>query len=41
MRALALVVAFLIGLASPAVADDITTAQSVIRAQEQALLPSY
>jgi hypothetical protein len=36
MRALALVIAFLIGLASPARADDIATAQSVIRAQEQA-----
>ncbi|XSC43052.1 DUF4864 domain-containing protein [Bradyrhizobium sp. RDT10] len=36
MRALALVIAFLIGLASPAAADDIATAQSVIRAQEQA-----
>jgi hypothetical protein len=36
MRALALVIAFLIGLASPARADDIAAAQSVIRAQEQA-----
>jgi Domain of unknown function (DUF4864) len=36
MRALALVIAFLIALASPAVADDVATAQSVIRAQEQA-----
>jgi hypothetical protein len=36
MRALALVIAFLIGLASPAVADDVAAAQSVIRAQEQA-----
>ena len=36
MRALALLVAFLIGLASPAFADDVGSAQSVIRAQEQA-----
>jgi hypothetical protein len=36
MRALVLVVAFLIGLGSPAVADDVTAAQGVIRAQEQA-----
>jgi hypothetical protein len=36
MRALALLVAFLIGLGSPAFADDVTSAQSVIRAQEQA-----
>ena len=36
MRALALLVAFLIGLASPAFADDVSAAQSVIRAQEQA-----
>ena len=36
MRALVLVIAFLIGLASPALADDVATAQSVIRAQEQA-----
>jgi len=36
MRALALFVAFLIGLASPAFADDVSSAQSVIRAQEQA-----
>ena len=36
MRALVLVIAFLIGLASPSRADDVATAQSVIRAQEQA-----
>ena len=36
MRAFALLVAFLIGLASPAFADDVASAQSVIRAQEQA-----
>jgi hypothetical protein len=36
MRALVLVVAFLIGLGSPGFADDVTAAQSVIRAQEQA-----
>jgi hypothetical protein len=36
MRALVLVVAFLIGLGSPAFADDVVTAQGVIRAQEQA-----
>ena len=36
MRALVLVVVFLIGLGSPAVADDVAAAQSVIRAQEQA-----
>ena len=36
MRALVLVLAFLIGLAAPARADDVATAQSVIRAQEQA-----
>ena len=36
MRALALLVAFLIGLASPAFADDVAAAQGVIRAQEQA-----
>jgi len=37
MRALILMIAFLIGLAAPASADDVATAQSVIRAQEQAL----
>jgi hypothetical protein len=36
MRALALLVAVLIGFASPAFADDVSAAQSVIRAQEQA-----
>ncbi len=36
MRALALVVAFLIGFAAPAFADDVSAAQGVIRAQEQA-----
>jgi len=36
MRALVLVIAFLIGLASPSRADDVSAAQSVIRAQEQA-----
>ena len=37
MRALVLMIAFLIGLAAPASADDVATAQSVIRSQEQAL----
>jgi len=36
MRALALLVAFLIGFGSPAFADDVAAAQGVIRAQEQA-----
>ena len=36
MRAIALLVVFLIGLGSPAFADDVASAQSVIRAQEQA-----
>lgn len=36
MRALALLVVFLIGLGSPALADDVAAAQRVIRAQEQA-----
>jgi hypothetical protein len=36
MRALALLVVFLIGFGSPSFADDVTAAQSVIRAQEQA-----
>ena len=35
MRAIILLV-FLFGLASPAFADDVAAAQSVIRAQEQA-----
>ncbi|WOH52042.1 DUF4864 domain-containing protein [Bradyrhizobium sp. sBnM-33] len=38
MRALVLVLAFLIGSGVPALADDIATAQSVIRAQEQAFI---
>ncbi|MEH2624713.1 hypothetical protein V1292_002768 [Bradyrhizobium sp. AZCC 1719] len=38
MRALVLVLAFLIGLGAPALADDVTAAQSVIRAQEQAFI---
>jgi Domain of unknown function (DUF4864) len=37
MRALVLMTAFLIGLASPGFADDVAAAQGVIRAQEQAL----
>jgi hypothetical protein len=38
MRALALMIAFLLGLGSPAsAADDVAAAQSVIRSQEQAL----
>ena len=36
MRAIVLLLAFLLGLATPALADDVTAAQSVIRAQEQA-----
>jgi hypothetical protein len=36
MRALVLLVVFLIGFGSPAFADDVAAAQSVIRAQEQA-----
>jgi hypothetical protein len=36
MRALVLLVAFLIGLGSPAFADEVAAAQGVIRAQEQA-----
>ena len=36
MRALVLMIAFLIGFAAPASADDVAIAQSVIRAQEQA-----
>jgi hypothetical protein len=36
MRALVPVLAFLIGLAAPALADEVATAQGVIRAQEQA-----
>ena len=37
MRAIVLLLAFLAGLTSPALADDVAAAQSVIRAQEQAL----
>ncbi len=37
MRTLTLIIVILIGLAAPASADDVATAQSVIRAQEQAL----
>ena len=38
MRALVLMIAFLIGLSAPAsAADEVATAQSVIRSQEQAL----
>jgi hypothetical protein len=36
MRAVVLVIAFVIWLASPSRADDVSAAQSVIRAQEQA-----
>jgi uncharacterized protein DUF4864 len=36
MRAIALVLVFLFGLAAPAAADDVAAAQGVIRAQEQA-----
>ncbi|NOJ49850.1 DUF4864 domain-containing protein [Bradyrhizobium archetypum] len=36
MRAVVVVLAFLIGLGAQALADDVATAQSVIRAQEQA-----
>ncbi|MBR0799458.1 DUF4864 domain-containing protein [Bradyrhizobium jicamae] len=36
MRAIALIATLLIALASPAMADDVTAAQDVIRAQEQA-----
>lgn len=36
MRALVLLVVFLIGLGSPTFADDVAAAQGVIRAQEQA-----
>jgi hypothetical protein len=38
MRTLALVLALLIGLGTPALANDVATAQSVIRAQEQAFI---
>jgi hypothetical protein len=36
MRAIVLLLVFLFGLAAPATADDVSAAQSVIRAQEQA-----
>jgi hypothetical protein len=36
MRAIVLILALLLGLAAPAFADDVATAQGVIRAQEQA-----
>ena len=36
MRAIVLLLVFLLGLAAPAAADDVSAAQSVIRAQEQA-----
>ena len=38
MRAIVLALVFLFGLAAPAFADDVATAQSVIRAQEQAFI---
>ena len=38
MRAIVLLLVFLFGLAAPAAADDVSAAQSVIRAQEQAFL---
>lgn len=38
MRAIILLLALLFGLAAPAFADDVAAAQSVIRAQEQALV---
>jgi len=36
MRAIVLLLVFLFGLAAPAAADDVSAAQGVIRAQEQA-----
>ena len=36
MRAIVLILVFLLGLAAPALADDVAAAQNVIRAQEQA-----
>ena len=36
MRAIVLLLVFLFGLAAPAAADDVSAAQNVIRAQEQA-----
>ena len=38
MRAIVLALVFLFSLAAPALADDVASAQSVIRAQEQALV---
>ena len=38
MRAIVLLFVFLLGLAAPAFADDVASAQSVIRAQEQAFV---
>ena len=38
MRTFVLLVVFVFGLAAPAFADDVAAAQSVIRAQEQALI---
>ena len=38
MRTIVLLVVFVFGLAAPAFADDVASAQSVIRAQEQALV---
>ena len=38
MRGVVLCLAFLLALAAPACADDVATAQSVIRAQEQAFV---
>ena len=38
MRAIVLLFVFVFGLAAPAFADDIASAQSVIRAQEQAFV---
>jgi Domain of unknown function (DUF4864) len=38
MRTIVLLVVFVFGLAAPAFADDVASAQSVIRAQEQAFV---
>jgi hypothetical protein len=38
MRSIVLLFVFVLGLASPAFADDVAAAQGVIRAQEQALV---
>ena len=38
MRAIVLLLALMLGFAAPAFADDVATAQSVIRAQEQAFV---